>query len=271
MTSKPLHIFDRLSSRSSTAPVRLVSHQDMSTLKAFRKELGPLLKPLDPETRLIAIEICFAHKTLGIFKANQTVEQQQKKLRIAALGAIRDLKRLSKTLPPLKSQVESLCDPIRIAHTPTTLFDLLPPPVPSTPAVEYFQRQSARDPAQVYLDFSGAIALFQSSVDTGIADINKYVAGMRRAWKYPVQLFWKSGCLEYTLMRLFKERARPKINIGEAQELTAKILIRLDKGVHTADGVRIAAKRIQTLPENRHLREACDIFVTHRFKFPHSH
>jgi hypothetical protein len=175
---------------------------------------------------------------------------------------------LSKNLPALKSQVESLCDPIRIAHIPTTLFDLLPPTAPSAPAVEHFRWQSVRDPAQAYLDFSGAIALFQSSVDTGIADLNKYIGGMRRAWKYPVQLFWKSGCLEYTLMRLFKECA-PKINIGEAQELTAKILIRLDKGVHTADGVRIAAKRIQTLPENRHLRAACDTFVTHRFKFPH--
>ena len=240
----------------------------MSTLKAFRKEIEPLLRPLDRETRLTAIEVCYGYKMMGIFKADQTVEEQQKKLRIAALGAIRDLKRLSKTLRPLKSQVEYLCDPIRIAHTPTTLFDLLPPTVPSTPPVEYFQWQSVHDPAQAYLDFSGAIALFQSSVDTGIADINKYIAGIRRAWRYPVQLFWKNGCFEYTLMRLFKERA-PKINIGEAQELTAKILTRLDKGVHTADGVRIAAKRIQTLPENRHLRDACDIFVTHRFKFPH--
>jgi len=241
----------------------------MSTLETFRDELEPLLKPLDPETRLTAIEVCFSYKTLGIFKADQTVEQQQKRLRMAALGAIRDLKRLRKTLPPLKNQVESICDLIRIAHTPTTLFDLLPPTVPSSPAVEYFQPQSARDPAQAYLDFSGAIALFQSSVDTGIADINKYIAGIRRAWKHPVQLFWKSGCLEYTLMRLLKERSRPKINIGEAQELTAKILIRLDKGVHTADGVRVAAKRIQTLPENRHLRDACDTFVNHRFKFLH--
>ena len=246
----------------------LVSHQEMSTLKAFRNELEPLLKPLDPETRLTAIEVCFGYKMLRIFKADPAVLQQQGKLRIAALDAIRGLKRLSKNLAALKSQVESLCDPIRIAHTPTTLFDLLPPTGPSTPAVEYFQRKSAHDPAQAYLDFSGAIALFQSSVDTGIADINKYIVGMRRAWKYPVQLFWKSGCLEYTLMRLFKERA-PKINIGEAQELTAKIMTRLDGGVRTPDSVRIAAKRIQTLPETRHLREACDIFVTRRFKFPH--
>ena len=229
-------------------------------------KLKPKLNSLDTEVRTIAVELCLAYQTLEFFREDPAIGQQKKQFRKASLDTVGGLKRLNKSLIALKSRVESLCDPIRKGHTPMTIYDLIPSAGPSTPPVAYFRRHPARDPAQAYLDFTEAISSMQDLVDHEIAYIRKQILEIKKAWKYPVNPFWTKGCLEYTLMRLFKERSRGKITTGKAQNVIAEILVLLDRGGHTPDGVRIAEKRIRTLPKHKIVRMACDCFLDLRYE-----
>ena len=218
----------------------------------MRRALHPPLEPLDPKARDAALIFCYDYH----LDYKKVVRQMVKEKHKDAKQTLRKLAQLQKKLANIKTELESMLDPIRRAHIP------LGRPVPFTlyrGLKAYFRPGS--DPARHFMNHSKALSAFEMSIEEEVRFLENEIPKIPGQGKiHRLLSVRKAGCLEHLLMRLFKEHSTPRLLGKKAEEHTARILIRLGKSSPNINegcaAIRVAVRR---LPEEDKQRCSDDL------------
>lgn len=246
---------------------------------AETQRLRSLFRELDPRARKVALKVCHAYKRRGDIHAQEKVREECKQFLKNLKLASKALRSLESGLLELDARTRSslggnrlafLWDLIREAHMlgqPA----LLPIFGDSILPEDYFRLMQIADPAQPFEEF---FRIRKAAIQRAAKE-TRYIDELRSARLGRMTkrgTFSRGGGIQYALMRLFHDRAKPRPNSKQIEERVSKVLKLLDGGGANIDadtgGCAAVRKAIKRLPEA--YKHRCDQYLNYHLGPPSS-
>jgi hypothetical protein len=244
--------------------------------KGRTTRLDDLFNEMDPAARRLALSICRSYKRRRDIRAQKRVRdefgsflKELKRAEQALLLLERDLVRLDTRIrASLGDRIASWCRMIRRAHIPAGI--AVPLPIPNQ-QTNYFARMHLANPVEPlekFLEMRTATVLYARRE---ALFLRKYLESSNLGRVEARGTFSRSGGLQYTLNRLFRERTttiKPKV----IDERIARVLNKLDDGGPSIDpdkgGCDAVRKAIGRMSKTHKLQ--CDQYLHYHLNFPPS-